>query len=358
MDSTYKVVLKNAEPPTIEGREQLKANMIVSLGLDELRASEIVDAMPITLREGLSDAEAQNFAGVLRELGSLVFVEDDDANSFINNSTPTETKAWYLQPLNIVLIGILASCAMLASSIFLKQSAPATEMSPRALKKMLRAQNKILTASKEVQTLSDGILQESWLGEFKDRDVTIDLALLTANGKPLKALVKLESEFPGERTAEEIIRGVYKPWLRSGEGSLIIFNEKKGAFGPEISPDHKETLLLGAVRMYAEVGGLGSRLVTSASVTMTKVISPDEREFSIAIRYLPKEKFIKDSFMLDYSKTDGYSFVLNKKVVLKKRKDKEGFFDDPFALRATEDSQEEVTETNKEQAEPIKSNEE
>ena len=132
MELTYRVVLKDAEPPTAEGREQLKINMMTVLGLDELRASEIVDAAPITLRDGVTHDEAQDFASVLRELGSLVFVEEDDSVPGADGANESSsTKAWYKQPLNIVLMGILASCAMLAASIFLKPCLLYTSPSPR-----------------------------------------------------------------------------------------------------------------------------------------------------------------------------------------------------------------------------------
>jgi hypothetical protein len=323
--------------------------MVETLGLDHERVEEIVNSMPITLRENVTLPQAQEFASVLRELGALVFVEEQKVTSDepvlkqeavapdIPQAPQPEVAAakkkkaanWYSQTSVIVVIAIVAVCAALLVILPSFRKDQGMEISPTALKRMLKTQEKILNEKKNES--SDEVLQESWFGEIDDQDINIKLAILTGNGKPLRAIFKVSTEFPGERSAEEIIRGKYRPWLRSGEGELGLYIEPEEIYGPKLSPQIKETLLIGAARIYMETGGLGSRIVADTNLAMAAVKSPEIREFQIAMRYLPKEKFINNQFFVDYTKIRGYSLVVNKSIVVHRREKDDAFFKDPYS---------------------------
>ena len=70
--SEYLVILHDAEPPTNQGRDQLRQELIAKLGISETDVSQMFESLPVILKENVSREHAEDFLKILESMGANV----------------------------------------------------------------------------------------------------------------------------------------------------------------------------------------------------------------------------------------------------------------------------------------------
>ena len=337
----FKVILKDSDPSTPQGKIALRDKLISFLEVNEARVDELISSLPVTLKSGVSEEEARAFAKILRELGALVFVEKTIVNEESESGKSLihakfEPKEFHKHPYFLTMLLTLAIIGILSSNLLKRPVQQGFVVDVDSLKKMLDSQKLITSKNNDSEVKSS--VEKILTGKSFKRPVALNVDLVEKDGKLERAIVKFATESPGDTTPEQIIRGVQLPWLQEGEVQFDRSQVRK------VKNKNKERLKSEA-KLYIIRGDSSERIVAESSIEITPTLKGQARICIFRIRYKPKDQFESDPFFIEFKQEAGYSIILNQEVTIT---EKEKIEESPLIKLSAEEEAKKIEKEKKE----------